>query len=171
MLQTGVPVTLILGLVAGAQAPTSKPNKLVSARIVYVAPMPLSLDQWVAEDLRSWGKYRVTANPEGVDLTVSAIEPENETEYGLKKGVPQPKKQRPGPPVVSIKVVDWITNQILWDVQMLDRKPKKEAPEPQPGPHSSLLVRGLRPEEIAQAVTQMLRLYVAQLERAQTSKQ
>jgi len=171
MLQTGVPVTLILGLVAGAQAPTSKPNKLVSARIVYVAPMPLSLDQWVAEDLRSWGKYRVTANPEGVDLTVSAIETENETEYGLKKGVPQPKKQRPGPPVVSIKVVDWITNQILWDVQMLDRKPKKEAAEPQPGPHSSLLVRGLRPEEIAQAVTQMLRLYVAQLERAQTSKQ
>jgi len=171
MLQTGVLVSLILRLAAGAQAPTSEPDKLVSAKIVYVAPMPLSLDQWVAEDLRRWGKYRVTANPEGVDLTVSAIEPENETKYGLKKGVPQPKKQRPGPPVVSIKVADWITNQILWDVELLDRKPKKDEPESPPGPHSNLLVRGLKPEEIAQAVTQMLRQYVAQLERAQGSKQ
>ena len=171
VLQTGVHISLILGLVAGAQTPTSKPNKLVSAKIIYVAPMPVSLDQWVAEELRTWGKYRVTANPEGVDLTVSAIEPENETKYGLKKGVPQPKKQRPGPPVVSIKVVDWITNQILWDVELLDRKPKKDGSEAPPGPHSSLVVRGLKPEEIAQAVTQMLRQYVEQLQRAEGSKQ
>jgi hypothetical protein len=171
MLQRGVLVSLILNLVAGAQAPTSKPNKLVSAKVVYVAPMPVSLDQWVAEDLRSWGKYRITANPEGVDLTVSAIEPDNETKYGLKKGVPQPKKQHPGPPVLSIKVVDWVTNQILWDVEFLDRKPKKDEPEPPPGPHSSLLVHGLKPEEIAQTVTQMLRQYVEQLERTEGSKQ
>ena len=127
--------------------------------------MPLNLDQWVAEDLRNWGKYHVTANPEGVDLTMSAIEPENETKYGLKKGVPQPKKQHPGPPVLSNKVADWVTNQILWDVQLLDRKPKNEEPESPSGPHSSLLARGLKPEEIAQAVTQMLRQYVEQLER------
>jgi hypothetical protein len=125
----------------------------------------LNLDQWVAEDLRNWGKYHVTANPEDVDLTMSAIEPENETKYGLKKGVPQPKKQHPGPPVLSIKVADWATNQILWDVQLLDRKPKNEEPESPSGPHSSLLARGLKPEEIAQAVTQMLRQYVGQLER------
>src|SRR5215471_20563955 len=129
MLQTGVLVSMILSGVVRAQGPTSKPNKLVSARIVYVAPMPVSLDQWVAEDLRSWGKYRVTANPEGVDLTVSGIEPDNETKYGLKKGVPQPKKQRPGPPVLSIKVVDWVSNQTLWDVELLDRKPKNDEPE------------------------------------------
>jgi len=169
MFQTRVLVSLILSFVTGAQVPTSKPNKLVSAKIVYVAPMPVSLDQWLAEDLRSWGKYRVTANPEGVDLTVSCIEPDNETKYGLKKGVPQPKKQRPGPPVVSIKVVDWTTNQILWEVQLLDRKPKDESESPA-GPHSSLQVRGLKPEEIAQAVTQTLRQYVEQLQGAEGSK-
>jgi hypothetical protein len=169
MLQTRVLVSLILSLVARSQAPTSKPNKLLSARIVYVAPMPVSLDQWVAEDLRTWGKYRVTANPEGVDLTVSAIEPDNETKYGLKKGVPQPKKQRPGPPVLSIKVVDWVSNQILWDVELLDRKPKQDEPGAPPGPHATLLVRGLKPEEIAQAVTRMLHQYVEQLERTESS--
>ena len=169
--QAGVLASLILSLVAGAQAPTSKPNKLVSAKIVYVAPMPASLDQWVAEDLRGWGKYRVTANPEGVDLTVSAIEPDTETKYGLKKGVPQPKKQRPGPPVLSIKVVDWVSNQILWDVQLLDRKPKKDEPESSPSPHASLLTHDLKPEEIAQTVIRMLRQYVDQLERAEGSKQ
>jgi len=171
MLQTGFLISLSLSLAAGAQAPTSKPNKLLSAKIVYVAPMPVSLDQWMAEDLRSWGKYRVTANPEGVDLTVSAIEPDNETKYGLKKGVPQPKKQRQGPPVLSIKVVDWVSNRTLWDVELLDRKPKKDEPELPLGPHSSLLVRGLKPEEIAQTVTGMLRQYVEQLERTESSKQ
>jgi hypothetical protein len=171
MLKKGVLVSLIFSSVAGAQVSTSKPNKLVSGKIVYVAPMPVSLDQWLAEDLRSWGKYRVTASPEGVDLTVSAIEPDNETKYSLKKGVPQPKKQRPGPPVLSIKVVDWVTNRMLWDVELLDRKPKKDEPESPPGPHSSLLVRGLKPEEIAQTVTQMLRHYVEQLERTESSKQ
>jgi hypothetical protein len=170
MLETRALVALILSLLAGAQSPASKPNKLVSGKIVYVAPMPDSLDQWVAEDLRSWGKYRVTANPEGVDLMVSGIEPDNETKYGLKKGIPQPKKQRPGPPVLSMKVVDWVSNQILWDVQLLDRKPKDE-PESPPGPHTSLLVHGLKPEEIAQTVTRMLRQYVEQLERAEGSKQ
>ena len=170
MPQTGVLITLLLSLVGGAQISSSKPNKLVSAKIVYVAPMPVSLDQWVAEDLRSWGKYRVTANAEGVDLTVSAIEPDNETKYGLKKGIPQPKKQRPGPPVLSIKVVDWVTNQILWDVALLDRKPKKDEPESPPGSHTSLLVRGLKPEEIAQTVTRMLRQYVEQLESTKSTK-
>jgi hypothetical protein len=173
MLQTGVLFSLILSLGAGASAaqePASKPNKLVSGKVIYVAPMPVNLDQWLAEDLRNWGKYRVTANPEGVDLTLSAIEPDNETKYGLKKGVPQPKKPRPGPPVLSIKVVDWVTNQILWDVQLRDHKPKNEEPESQSGPHSSLLARGLKPEEIAQEVTRMLRQYVEQLEKTESSR-
>jgi len=171
MLETRVLVSLALSLLAGGQSPASKPNKLVTGKTVYVVPMPANLDQWVAEDLRNWGKYRVTANPEGVDLTVSGIEPDNETKYGLKKGIPQPKKQRPGPPVLSLKVVNWVTNQILWDVRLLDRKPNKDEPESPPGPHASLLVRGLKPEEIAQTVTRMLRQYVEQLGRAEGSNQ
>lgn len=167
MLQTRVLVSLILTLVTGAQAPPSKPSKLVSGKLVYVAPMPANIDQWVMEDLRSWGKYRVTANPEGVDLVISAKEPEKETQYVLKKGVPQPKKERPGPPALSIKVVDWVTNKMLWDVELLDRKPKTDEPEPPPGPHTSLCVRGLKPEEIAQTLTRMLREYVEQLERTE----
>ena len=167
MLETRVFVGLILSLIAGAQSPASKANRLVSGKIIYVAPMPASLDQWVAEDLRNWGKYRVTANPEGVDLMMSGIEPDNETKYSLKKGIPQPKKQRPGPPVLSMKVVDWVSNQILWDVELLDRKPKNDEPESPPGPHTSLLVRGLQPEEIAQTVTRRLRQYVEQLERVE----
>ena len=167
-------VSLILSFVTagrGAQVPASKPNKLVSGKIVYVAPMPTNLDQWVAEDLRSWGKYRVTANPEGVDLVVSAIAPEKETQYVSKKGVPQPKKERPGPPALSISVLDWVTSQTLWHVQLIDRKPKNDEPESPPGPQASLLVRGVTPEQIAQALTQKLRQYVEQLERTEGNRQ
>ncbi len=167
-LRTRILVILILSLVQvsiAAQAPASKPNKLVSGKLVYVAPMPTHLDQWVAEYLRSWGKYNVTAIPEGVDLVISAIAPEKETQYTLKKGVPQPKKERPGPPALSIRAVDWVTNQTLWEVELVDRKPKKDEPESPPGRSTSLLVRGLTPEQIAQTLTQRLRQYVEQLER------
>jgi len=165
--------SLVLSLAAvtmGGQAPASKPNKLTSGKIVYVAPMPANLDQWFGEELRSWGKYRVTANPEGVDLVMSAIAPDKETEYVSKKGVPQPKKERPGPPALSIRVVDWVTNQTLWSAELLNRKPKKDEPESPPGPETSLLVRGLTSEQIAQALTRKFREYVQQLERSQGGK-
>ncbi len=174
MLRARILVSLVLGFVTvarGAQVQASKPNKLVSGKIVYVAPMPANLDQWVMEDLRNWGKYRVTANPEGVDLVISAIEPEEETRYSLKKGVPQPKKERPGSPALSISVLDWVTNQTLWHVQLMNRKPKKDEPESPPGPHTSLLVKGLAPEQIGQMLTRKLRQYVEQLERTEGSKQ
>lgn len=167
-------VCLILSFVTvtgGGQVAATKPNKLVAGKIVYVAPMPTNLDQWFAEELRHWGKYRVTANPEGVDLVMSAIAPEKEPQYVRKKGVPQPKKERPGPPALSIKVVDWITNQTLWNADLIDRKPKKDEPEPPPGPQSSVLVRGLTPEQIAQTLTRRLREYVEQLKKTEGSKQ
>lgn len=148
-----------------AQAPDSKPNKLVSGKIVYVASMPTGLDRWIVEDLQDWGKYRVTANPEGVDLVMNANAPEKDTRYVLKKGVPQPKKERPGPQVVSISVTDWVTGQTLWQIDLVDRKPKSDEGESQPGPHMSLSVRGLVPDQIAQAVTRNLRQYVGQLEK------
>jgi hypothetical protein len=168
MLHTRVLVGLILSFVTvrmGAQAPATKPSKLVSGKIVYVAPMPTNLDQFLAEELRSWGKYRVTAYPEGVDLVMSANAPEKETQYVRKKGVPQPKKERPGPPALSIRVVDWVTNQTLWNGELVNRKPKKDEPELPPGPQTSLLVRGLTPEELAQTVARKFREYVEQLER------
>jgi hypothetical protein len=171
MLHGRILVGLILSSATVIGAQTPKPNKLVWGKIVYVAPMPANLDQWVIEDLRNWGKYHVTANPEGVDLVISAVEPEEETRYSLKKGVPQPKKERPGPPALSISVLDWVTNQTLWHVQLINRKPKKDEPESPPGPHTSLLIRGLPPEQIAETLTRKLRQYVQQLERTESSKQ
>jgi len=152
-----------------AQSPGSKTDKLVSGRIVYVASMPIDLDRWIVEDLQSWGKYRVTANPEGVDLVMKAEAPEKDTEYVLKKGVPQPKKERPGPTVASIIVVDWVTGQALWQIDLLNRKPKNEEGESPPSQHAIVSVRGLTPEQIAQAVIRNLRQYVDQLQKTSTS--
>lgn len=160
--------SLILSLFSAsllAQAPGSKPNELVSGKLVCVTPMPMNLDRWIIEDLQGWGKYRVTANPEGVDLVMNATTPEKETKYVLKKGVPQPKKERPGPQVMSISVTDWVTGQTLWQIDLVDRKPKDEEAESQPDPHMSLYVRGLAPDKIAQAVTRSLRQYVDELEK------
>lgn len=168
MLRAKALAGLILSLLSGsllAQAPGSKPNELVAGKLVCVNPMPMNLDRWIVEDLQSWGKYRVTANPEGVDLVMNATALEKETKYVLKKGVPQPKKERPGPQVRSISVTDWVTGQTLWQIDLLDRKPKDDEAEPQPDPHMSLAVRGLAPDKIAQAVTRSLRQYVDQLEK------
>ena len=55
----------ICALALGQQTPAEKPNELVVGKLVYVAPMPDDLDQWIIDFLRHWGKYKVTGNPEG----------------------------------------------------------------------------------------------------------
>jgi len=157
---------------AAAEAQANQPNKLVTGKIIYVASMPGDLDRWISEDLNAWRKYRVTANPEGVDLVIRAREPDKETQYKLnRQGLPQPKKERAAPPVLSISVIDWVTNHTLCQVNLTDRKLKKDEPEPVAGPQMSVSVRGLTTDQIAQKFVTKLREYVEGLEKAESSRQ
>jgi hypothetical protein len=168
---------------AAQQASPKKPNELVAGKLVYVAPMPANLDQWILDFLRRWGKYKVTGDPEGVDMVVKAYNPEKEMQLEMRGGVPQPRgeprklpvpiprKQREELPAVSISVIDWVTNESLWHADILDRKQKKDEPDPPPGPHTKIFGRGMTPDQLAQKITTRLREYVTQLEQAQTSGQ
>lgn len=168
--------------VAGQQ---TRPNALLVGKLIYVDHMPAGLDQWIIEDLRVWGRYKRTANPEGVDLVVQAHVPERETEYDMRGGLPRPreKKGKPGgadecprlkpsdPRPVTISVVDWVTNERLWYVHLIDKRPKKEDLEQPSGPHNDIFTRGMTPDQIAMKITTRLREYVTELERSGTSKQ
>jgi hypothetical protein len=176
-------LVLFVGQGAAQQASPKKPNELVTGKLVYVAPMPDNLDQWILDFLRRWGKYKVTGDPEGVDLVIKAYNPEKETELEMRGGVPQPRregrrlpvpiprKQREELPAVSISVIDWVTNEPLWHADILDRKQKKDEPDPPAGPHTKIFARGMMPDQLAQKVTTRLREYVTQLEQAATSGQ
>ena len=80
----------------GQQAATKKPNELLAGKLIYVAPMPDNIDQWVIDFLRRWGKYKVTSNPEGVDLVLKAVNPDKDTEWEMRGGVPSPKGRGEG---------------------------------------------------------------------------
>src|SRR5690348_3253249 len=84
-LGTGLVLGLALGFAvfpaAGQQTEPKRPNKLVTAKLICVTPMEANLDQWILDDLRAWGKYRVTGDPEGADLVVRAYKPEKEPRY------------------------------------------------------------------------------------------
>ena len=125
------------------------------------------LDRWITENLQAWGKYRVTNDPEGADLIIRAYRPEKEPEYKLRTGgVEQPKKERhPPPPAVQVTVIDWVKNEALWQADIIDKKPKKDEPEPPPGPATEVYARGLKPDELAQKITRKLREYVDGLEK------
>lgn len=174
MASLGLCVGLIIGLAVtpgGSQeVRTTKPNKLLSGRLIYVAPMPAEIDKWIMEDLRAWRKYQVTANPEGVDLVIRPNAPEKDTRYVLRQGVPQPKRERSAAQTLSISVVDWVTNQTLWRVDVVDRKLRKDEPEPPPGPNQRIFARGLVPDQIAQRLVSKLREYVAELEKAEGTR-
>lgn len=147
------------------QAPTEKPNELVAGKLIYVAPMPDDLDQWILDFLRRWGKYKATGNPEGVDLAIKAVSPEEETKWKTSRGVVVPKKQPKQPLVVSVSVIDWVTNQPLWNADILNRKQKKDEPDPPAGPHTQIFARDMTPDQLAQKLTARLREYVGQLEK------
>jgi len=151
---------------SASQAAAAKPpvNRLVTAKLICVSPMMDGMDQWILEDLRAWGKYRVTGDPEGADLVMRAYRPEKEPKYVLRQGVPQPKKERREPPAVQITVVDWISNEAVWQADIIDRKPKKDEPDPSPGPVTEVYARGLKPDELAAKVARKFRQYVDGLE-------
>lgn len=158
----------LLGLLAMGAAPKApgrpQPNRLVTGKLIYVAPMPDNLDRWLMDDLRIWGKYRVTANPEGVDLEIRANVPQKEPRYVLRQGVPHPKKEpKDKPGETSIDVVDWVSGQRLWTAALADKKPDRNQPQPAPGPSIEVSARGFTPDQLALKLTVELRRYVEQL--------
>jgi len=174
-LGTGLVLGLALGFAvfpaAGQQTEPKRPNKLVTAKLICVTPMEANLDQWILDDLRAWGKYRVTGDPEGADLVVRAYKPEKEPRYRVgRQGIPEPKGERRELPALSVTVVDWVTNERLWEVEILDKKPKSQDAEPSPGPETQIYARGLKSDQLAQKLTRKLRDYVEGLDKAGGSK-
>ncbi len=151
-------------IVARAQATNAKPNRLVTAKIAYVAPMPDNLDQWLIQDLRAWGQYQISGNSQGVDLVIRAKKPQEKHQYVLRGGMPVEKKQRKTPPVLSITVTDWVTGEKLWQADILDQSPKKNQ-NPTPGPSTEIYARHMAPDQIAQRCATLLRRYVTELEQ------
>jgi hypothetical protein len=170
---------LVVAPVFGQQAAPKKVNELVAGKVIYVAPMPDNLDQWISDFLQRWGKYKVTGNPEGVDLVLQAVNPgDKETEWEKRGGVVQPKGQGsrlPAPiprrerkevPVVSIDVINWVTSERIWHAEVLNRKQKKDEPDPPAGPETTIFAGGMTADQIAMKVTRILQAYVAELEKS-----
>ncbi|HXJ96482.1 MAG TPA: hypothetical protein VMT20_26890 [Terriglobia bacterium] len=145
-------------------APTQT-NRLVTGRLVYVAPMPDQLDKWLQSDLEQWGKYKVTSNSEGVDLEIRAIVPDQEPRYKERHGVPLPKQEsKDKPREDEIDIVDWTTGARLWTVTLLDKKVDHNAPPPTPGPSLEVRAHGMTADQLALKLTGELRRYVEQLQ-------
>jgi hypothetical protein len=175
---TNLRLALVLAVVAGpglcasgAQQPEAQPvgaahvNRLVTARLVYVAPMPDQLDKWLQSDLEQWGKYKVTSNSEGVDLEIRAIVPDTEPRYKERHGVPLPKSEpKDKPREAEIDVVDWTSGARLWTVTLLDKKVDHNAPQQPPGPSLEIRAHGMTADQLALKFTGELRRYVEQLQ-------
>ncbi|MCL5005850.1 MAG: hypothetical protein M1404_04895 [Acidobacteria bacterium] len=149
----------------GQQQPTRNvPNPLIDGKLMYVGRMPENLDSWIVVDLRSWGKYKPTRDPEGVDLVMEAEEPERSVEYEMRQGVPQPRRverRREDRGVMfRIVVADWVTRRPVWQADILDKKPKKGHREITKGTHSEIYARGLSNQELAEEILRTLRSYV-----------
>jgi hypothetical protein len=150
-------------------AASASTNRLVTGKIIYVAPMPNNLDKWLQEDLRTWGRYRVTSNPEGVDLEISAVVPERPTRYRERMGVPLPKAApKKQPQETSISVVDWASGAELWSATLLNKNPKANSAPPAPASTIEIAARDMTPDQLALKITRELQRYVEQLERART---
>lgn len=171
----GIYIFLFIPLIFAQQASTSKPSRLVTGKLVYVAPMPNGVDQWIQGNLTRWGKYTVTANPEGVDLLIEGKSPEEEAKLeshggvaqpkGTGKRVPLPHHKQPEHPLISITVVDWITGQQVWQADIVNQRPKSEEADSPPGPQTRIRGRDLTPDQIATKVVARLRDYVTSLEK------
>ena len=154
-----------MSLAKAQQAAPPPTNRLVTGKLIYVAPMPNNLDQWLQEDIRVWGRYKVTSNPEGVDLQISAVVPEKQVGYNERHGVPLPKKEPKGKArETSIDVVDWVSGARLWSAALLDKKPNPNAGPQAPGPTLEIAVRGVSPDQLALKITDALRRYVELLD-------
>jgi hypothetical protein len=165
----------------GQQAPAEKPNELTVGKLIYVAPMPNGLDQWIVDFLRRWGKYKVTSDQEGVDLVIEAANPEKGIKLETRGGTAQPKgadrshlpnsKEKSGElPPTSICVIDWVTSQPVWQADVLKRKPKKEEATLPAGPQTKIFARDMTSDQLAQKVIAKLREYEEGLEKSAARK-
>ena len=150
---------------AGVAPAGSAANKLLSGKLIYVAPMPNELDTWITQSLTAWQRYKVTANPEGVDLVVRAVIPDENTRLRLHRGLPQAAKASKAPPTPSIKVLDWVTGAILWQADIVDKSAKKDAPAPSPSEHVEIPARGLSVEQLGARIARAFREYVESLQK------
>jgi hypothetical protein len=149
----------------GQPAAATQTNRLVTGRLIYVAPMPDQLDKWLQSDLEQWGKYKVTSNSEGVDLEIRAIVPDREPKYRQRHGVPLPKQDsKDKPQEDEIDIVDWTSGARLWTVTLLDKKVDHNAPQPTPGPSLEIRAHGMTADQLAVKLTGELRRYVEQLQ-------
>ena len=146
--------------------PAKRPNRLATAKLIAVTPMPNDFDQWIIQNLRAWNKYKISADPEGADLVVRGEKPEKQPQFHVRGGVEQPKRQREGPAVVSMTVIDWVANQPVWHATIRDKKGTKEQAEPPPGPEVEIFAGGMKPEELAAVLVREFRRYVEQSEQA-----
>ena len=164
----------------GQQAPAEKPNELVVGKMIYVEPMPDGLDQWIIDFLRRWGKYKITSNPEGVDLVIEAVKPEKELQLETRAGTAQPKgSDRPHLPIsrkhtdlptTSISVINWVSSQPVWQADILNRKQKKDEADLPAGPQTKIFARALTSDQIAQKVVAKLKEYEEGLEKPAAGK-
>jgi hypothetical protein len=177
----GLVVVGICALALGQQAPAERPNELVVGKLIYVASMPDGLDQWIIDFLRRWGKYKVTSDPEGVDLAIQATNPEKELRLETRAGTAQPrgagrpplpgsKQKHDELPAISISVIDWVTNQPVWYADILSRKQKKDEATPPAGPQTKIFARGMTSDQLAQKVVAKLREYEEGLEKSASGK-
>lgn len=155
---------LCVASAAYSQTAAPKPNRLVTARLLYVAPMPQNLDQWLIEDLRAWGKYQISANSQGIDLVLRAKAPQKTPRVVFRNGLPQEPKQSKTPPVLSITLVDWVTGAKLWQADIVNKNRKRNQ-NSSPGPDTEIDARHMTPDQIAQRCATLLREYVTQLEQ------
>jgi len=177
----GLVLVGICALALGQPAPAEKPNQLVVGKLIYVAPMPNDLDQWIIDFLRRWGKYKVSSDPEGVDLVIQATNPEKELRLENRAGTAQPRGADRPPlpgskgkhdelPPNSISVIDWVTNQPVWHAEILNRKQKKDEATPPAGPQTKIFARDMTSDQLAQKVTAKLREYEEELEKSAGGK-
>jgi len=83
---------LVTAAAVGQEAAKAPTSRLLTGKLLYVAPMTGGLDGWLMDDLRQWGKYEVTGNAEGVDLVLKSYKPEKDMEWkNNPEGVPVPK--------------------------------------------------------------------------------
>ena len=145
----------------------SEPNRLTTAKVIYVEPMPGQLDQWLIQDLRAWGKYQIASSEQGVDLVIRAKKPENKIHFTPHETPPVLHRHRKGPPVLSVTVVDWVTGARMWEADVLNTSTKKNQ-TPDLGPETEIDARHMTPDQIAERCTNLLRRYVEGLEQATT---
>jgi hypothetical protein len=166
---SSIALLLLAAPAFGRQPAQQNANPLVGGKLMYVGHMPQNLDNWIVADLRAWGKYKPTRDPEGVDLVMELQEPEKKVEHEISDGSPQPKQveKAHGPQhlMFSIVVGDWVTRQPVWQADILDRKPKNGRRQTTTGSHSEIYARGLSTPELAEEILRTLRAYVNQLSR------